>query len=413
MAQNVKLKDYDGVVQTYEDISEIQIPKSGTGTTPATFKEGIQKSIAITSPTPGTVAPTSEDGNVYFSQVALTIPDASKIIAENIKKDVEILGVTGTLEPGEVPSSFSITYQITDGHVNTDAPSSVEIQGSFSCTITADNSPDPSFLHPSEVLVTGASSVLYDPSTGICSVSQIYDDVIITATCKTAEGLYTIYTFDVLGGDIVSSKQYIAPGQTAEVTFIPSENYAYPRPLEFIVAGWCEYEVIEEVDVPAGGYKGVKKIRIYNPEGNISVSATFRYAYRISTTKKSGEGTISLDKDAIISGNVAEVSFAPAQDYAYPSESDLTISGASYDIVAGSEEAIERIEVSSPTSQISIVVDFPYTPSWPKPTIEITGSNLITDEVADVTQYLIYINDSANPVGYFTREGDYIPLLTN
>lgn len=117
MAQNVVI---NGV--TYQNVPKVQIPKSGSGTaefvdtTDATldsgakmlssvtaYANGVKYTGSITSKAAATYTPTTTNQTIAsgtYLTGTQTISGDANLVAENIKKDVVIFGVTGTASGG-------------------------------------------------------------------------------------------------------------------------------------------------------------------------------------------------------------------------------------------------------------------------------------------------------------------------
>lgn len=137
---NVKLRNRQGLERTYSDINTVTIPDEDDNPIIFAYEEG-KKDITSTNETD-------------VSGYATAQVSDSNLIPGNIKKDVNILGITGTHEGGEGPSEYlkdaavsfdgnTLTLEKNDGSIISFSPSGGGGGGgtkTYTGTITGDGS---------------------------------------------------------------------------------------------------------------------------------------------------------------------------------------------------------------------------------------------------------------------------------
>lgn len=200
----------------------------------------------------------------------ISATERAKIIPENIKKDVTLLGVTGTHEGGG-SGGYSITCFVSNGTYSGStatfgAPNTAQV------TIT----PNSNYALPTSVAVVGATKN-YNSTTGIITLTNATGDIAITAVCDAVYSVAKTITNGSASGDST-----IISGRTASVTIIP--NTGYDTPASVTVTG-ASYTYDRESGI----------VSLSNPTSNVTIvgecAPASIYKGKIISIDMDGDGT--------------------------------------------------------------------------------------------------------------------------
>lgn len=220
----------------------------------------------------------------------------------------------------------SITVDVNNGTYQ--GPETIEEGAIATVTITADTG----YILPGEITVTGASYV-YNRNTGVITLSNPTDDVVITVVCTE---IHT-YTISVS----VENGTYQAPGTITEgtsvnVTISPNTDCFLPSTI-----------TVTGADYTYNNTTGV--IVLSNPTDNVVISAAcvrptvYTITTNVTNGTYQGAGTIT-------EGTTENITITPDTDYYLPNS--VAVSGANYTY----DSTTGVIVLSNPVDNVVVVV---------------------------------------------------------
>lgn len=224
-------------------------------------------------------------------------------------------------------------------------------------------------LSQSDVLINGATGV-YNPQTGVISLSAPTGDVTISATCPIVT--YNI-TRTITHGSATGATTIPYQG-TANIQIVPAAGYANPENCTVVNAQISSYNSM------------TGELVIANPTGDVTITASCRTT-NFTITANITNGT-SNAPSTISTGSSATITITPNQGYLLPES--VIVQGAT---LASYSSTTGVMVINTPTAGVVITANCRELPALTAPSISLSGDTLhIVDNDGKTESYDIYDN---------------------